>query len=177
MLQGNFPDGGPVIRSGGSAGNIGASSLRASASLPSGDFLFVARVNWPVGRAGNRRVVLFDDGTGSNILDVLIDSNILYLYHVIQNSGVYASTVAYNGGTDGFVVFKYSGGAFTIGKVVGGTVTWGSPTTLDIPVLSRFFLGTYNATSGYEFDGVLGGFAVRRGRFTDAEIVTLTGEL
>jgi hypothetical protein len=163
-LSGNFPDGGPLIRTAGSTANIGASSLFETVSNAADFFA------WGV-------ATLAPSATESNVLFTLNTGNgPMYIYRGAGNSSVLGPSgglgPAVNIAAGGRVVMglRRVAGKYTGIVRYGGTTTIGAESGVEASwTLNGVYHGVDNA-SGSLANGQIEGTFVRHATLSNAEI-------
>jgi phage tail P2-like protein len=178
ILEGVFPDGGPIIRTNGAAATIGGSDLRADYTMVDGDQLFWATAD----------LQAIDSGANTVLANFTSPSGAEYLVLVLQG----ATPVVQVGVTSGLVINHFGAaqtpGVITLaarrhagkwrgGMVRDGVLTWFAAEAVGaFPVTTKLHAG--NVFGLHETKGALTGIFNKPGTFdTDAKVLTAINEV
>lgn len=175
-IAGNFPDGGPIIRTTTAAASIGASALNVSDSPASGDQLFWSEADFTsASTSGVKRLALWDNGTTDNMVQIYKDAAALT---VIVRSGaaeVFRASATVAGKVT--VLLRRKGGDWRGGYVANGALTWfGADTAAAFPAgMTVARIGHY--ASGDQSETAVRGAFRKTGSFaTDAAVLAAVAE-
>lgn len=168
-LQGNLPDGGPIIVTGAATAATGADALTTTTNpiLADQDFIWWAVVN--VLPSSTTAVYVTMGGAGNLNLQRIATGEFRY---TVGGANITAATPITSG--RGVIMGRRRGGKDTIAYKIGSTVTVmaeGLVTVLGATT-STLHIGNYNA-AGLEAGAPIEGIFVRTGAFDDAAITAI----
>lgn len=177
VLQGTFPDGGPIIRTTAAAASIGASALATTTNpyTADQDFIFWAVVNFKAPSTGTE-ILANLGGTTLNRISLYRDASNVFSVNCVGGTGGVQTTVAggSSGGTTGraAILYRRRAGKDTIAiKATNGSVGVGvesAATTFAAPS-SALRVGNY-VDGTFQPNAAVEGVYARTGTFTDADL-------
>jgi hypothetical protein len=182
LLPGNFPDGGPLIRTTSAAASIGASSLSVGDAPSDGDQIFSVTVDYQnLDPTTSDFFASWSDGVGGNNA-VHLFGQIGYPTFQIYSGGslVYSAQSAASQGT-GIITFvaRRSGGNWRGGWVKNGVLTWvGAETAGAFPAaaMNKIYAGA-RADPAHPAKNPVRGIFRKLGTFdTDAKVLAAIAE-
>lgn len=177
-LAGNFPDGGPIIRTQGAAASIGESALSVSDAV-GGDANQLFIVKGAVANSGNGRLCIWHDGTDSNLIDMYFNGSSLFGYINAAAVNVISHSVAYSAGDMVTAVIRRQDGYWRFGVIKDGVLTWAAAAaTGAFPTgLATVTAANYRVT-GYFANDRVATVARKLGTFdTDAKVLAAAAEI
>lgn len=178
VLQGNFPDGGPIITTTTASASIGESVLSVDDAVGAeSDQLFMATGS--VRYSGNGRLAMWNNGASANdVVDIFYDGN---LHGYITAGGVLITdqSLAYTAGDIVTAVVRRLAGQWRFGIVKNGVLTWASSVTGTFPSgMNKARVANYSGLAGWRPDGQIKAVARKLGAFdTDAKVLAAAAEV
>lgn len=181
-LPGNFPDGGPLIRTSASAASIGAGLLKdiAYPALADTNMIVMARAIAP---ALNGAVAYYaaEPNAGTDNRIILQFNNLGQVSGAVIAGGVvlYDQTVGgvVAAGQEVILLLRRLGGAWRVGKIIGTTLTWGTSAAAASVGTNKITVGNYQA-GGYPLGERVRAVGIKYGSFTtDVEVLAAAAEL
>jgi hypothetical protein len=170
VIAGNFPDGGPLIRTTSAAVAVGASSLVVTDAVGAdADQIFFARVG---ANAGSGQYVQWNDGTSNNTIWLYGAGGAVNV--VVGGSSVYNVGV---GSAEALTIgVRRKAGKWSMFYKLGSAATVvGAETTAAFPSLTAANVGC--SLSGGQPNTLIKGVYRRLGTFSDAQVQAIVDEL
>lgn len=181
LLNGNFPDGGPLIRTTSAAASIGASNLLANSPVSTDqDFIAIVVCNLPPVTTTHDDVLaqLGNDATLTNrITFARSNTSGALAVNCAGGGGSRAVGVSTPGAARVALLYRRRGGKDTAAAKVGEAVTVGaeSGATGFPPINAKLLAGYIAGASGNEPNGAIENIAIRIGTFSDADVSAILG--
>jgi hypothetical protein len=173
-LAGSFPDGGPIIVTTAAAASIGEGLLvNTIPALTDVDQVIVVKATFPAVSA-NQYALELDDGTNNNRITINVAGPITCNV-IVGGVAVYSPTgFTPVFGTEYKIVLKREAGAWRMGYLLAGSMSWFSTATVATfpPGMVNVRPGD-NLAGGASLNSAVGLVAVKLGTFTDVALATL----
>lgn len=180
ILDGDFPNGGPLILTTGSSAAIGATDLEVGASLPAGDFIAWAVLNLPAIGFGMQPFAYSTAGGGS-VERIYLDVNVAGGVSMVCTVGGVGQPVPAGslGGALGVgrcvILMRRRNGIYSLAaKKVDGSIAIGPDASGvgSVPAVTAVDVGCFYDGSG-QINGKVEGFFQQNGTFDDAAITAI----
>jgi hypothetical protein len=182
VYRGIFPEGGPMIETYGTVASLGASALYSEVTVEDVDQFIYASfdVKSPTGGTSNYDWIasLNANGGSATRIDFFIDRGTNLLTTIIEGGGA-SENQSVGAPTSGRVAvgWRRRAGKWTAAFYVNGAVTIKAEGAVNAlpPGLNRLEY-RYPSNDGHQPDGVVRGYYIKQGTFTNAEIETMLRE-